>query len=367
MSAGPDPTLSQRLSELLAEGVDAGVFPSAAAFVASDLEPVAVGFAGGASAQTLWDLASLTKPMVVATLCMRGVSAGWLSLDEAVPALGEPAVTVRALLAHRSGLPALCDLPALLDRALPGWQPGTPQARAAALRHIHGLPRAGGAGLAPPTLYSDLGYIALAAHLEARLGRRLRALHPGFSDTKPPADPARYAPGGVCPRRGRRLLGEVDDVNAWALGGAAGHAGLFGTLDTTAAWALDLARADAGLPASVDGAVVRDFWDLANRAPVDPAHGPRPTWVLGFDTPTPGSSSAGSRVSPAAVGHLGFTGTSVWIDRRDRQVFVLLSNRTAHGPATQAAMRAFRPRFHDAARDLLGHDRPKVTPAEGWL
>lgn len=358
MRVRPDRALSRRLSDLLAEGVAAGIFPSAAAFVATDLEPTAVGFAGGASEKTLWDVASLTKPMVVATLCMRGVSAGWLALDETVPALGEPAVTVRALLAHRSGLPALADLPALLDDALPGWRPGTPQTRATALGHIYRLPRARGPGQAPPTRYSDLGYIVLAEFLHARLGRRLRDLHRGFAGTEPPAAPARFAPSGVCPRRARQLFGEVDDVNAWALGGAAGHAGLFATLAATAGWALDLARADAGLPASVDGAVVRDFWDLAHRAPVDGA-GPsdgraQATWVLGFDTPTLGSSSAGSRVSPDAVGHLGFTGTSVWIDRRDRQVFVLLSNRTANGPATQAAMRAYRPRFHDAARELLG-------------
>jgi CubicO group peptidase (beta-lactamase class C family) len=351
MNTRPDPTLSQRLSGLLAEGVDAGIFPSAAAFIAADLEPAAVGFAGDASPNTLWDVASLTKPMVVATLCMRGVAAGWLALDETVPSLGEPNVTIRALLAHRSGLPALCDLPALLDAVQPDWKPGTQETRAASLRHIGQIPRAAGAGHAAPTIYSDLGYIVLAEFLEARLGRRLRDLHVGFGGTAPPADPARFAPGGVCPRRGRRLCGEVDDVNAWALGGAAGHAGLFATLDATAAWALDLARADAGRPATVDGAVVGEFWDLAQRAPID--EGGQPTWVLGFDTPTPGSSSAGSRVSAHAVGHLGFTGSSVWIDRRDRQVFVLLSNRTANGPATQAAMRAFRPRFHDAARELL--------------
>jgi CubicO group peptidase (beta-lactamase class C family) len=343
--------LSRRLEALLAEGVSEGVFPSAAAYVAVDDRPAAVAFAGPVGPRTRWDLASLTKPMVTATLCMRGVAAGWLALDEPAPALGEPEVTVRDLLAHRSGLPALTDLAAALDEALPGWRPGAPETRAAARAHILGLPRLRQPDGSRPTLYSDLGYIVLAELLEARLGRPLAALHPGFGGVGPPAHPERYAPNRVCERRGRLLQGEVDDLNAWVLGGAAGHAGLFATLDAVAAWAVDLARAAAGRPASLDGAVVREFWDLDQRAP---AHGAaRPTWVLGFDTPTPGASSAGARVSPHAVGHLGFTGTSVWIDRHDGLVMVLLSHRTALGPGTQGPMRAFRPRFHDAARALL--------------
>ncbi|MCB9786830.1 MAG: beta-lactamase family protein [Deltaproteobacteria bacterium] len=348
MSGAPAGRLDARLADLLARGVEEGVFPSAGALIASEHRVRAVACAGGARLDSLWDLASLTKPMAVVTLCMRGVAAGWLSLDEVVPALPGAPVTVRALLAHRSGLPALCDLPAMLDRALGRWTPGSIEARRVALRLIAELPRA-----APPqTIYSDLGFIVLADHLERRLGRPLRALIAGFSGTEPARHPERFVPGRLCPRRGRVLRGEVEDLNAWALGGAAGHAGLFATLEATGAWAIDLGRADAGLPASVPTGVVQRFWDLAERAPAGP-DGVRPTWVLGFDTPTPGASSAGTTVSPHAVGHLGYTGTSVWLDREQRTTIVLLSNRSAGGPHTQAAMRAFRPRFHDAARALL--------------
>ena len=164
---------------------------------------------------------------------------------------------------------------------------------------------------------------------------------------------ASFAPTGFCPWRQRNLVGEVHDPNAWILGGAAGHAGLFGTAGTVGRWALALERLaaeDVASPAlpGIEGAVVRGFWDRSQMAEL------RGTWVLGWDTPSPEGSSAGSRVSPEAVGHLGFTGTSVWIDRRDRLVTVLLTNRSALGAAAHTRLKAFRPRFHDGVRDLLG-------------
>jgi CubicO group peptidase (beta-lactamase class C family) len=76
--------------------------------------------------------------------------------------------------------------------------------------------------------------------------------------------------------------------------------------------------------------------------------------VLGWDTPTPPRSSAGAHISPEAVGHLGFTGTSVWIDWRRGLVVVLLTNRVAAGPDSHPAMKAYRPRFHDALLRALG-------------
>lgn len=351
-----DPAIAARLHELLAEGVREGVFPSAAAWIAADHRPRARAFVGGATPRTRWDLASLTKPMAVGTLAMREVAAGRLDLDERAGApLGiddAEAPTVRELLRHRSGLPAWDDLAAAADAAVPGWRPGEPAVRGAVRGRLGAL--AARAAPTPATCYSDLGYVALGWLLERRLGHRLDRLFSGFrppAPAGPAARPERFAPtGDDPPRRARELRGEVNDRNAWVLGGGAGHAGLFAPIEAVGGWALGLARAAAGSSGGIDGGVVRTFWDPAHRAEDG-------TWVLGWDTPSATGSSAGRHASPDAVGHLGFTGTSVWVDRAQGLVMVLLTNRVALGPERASAIRAFRPRFHDAVRELLARGR----------
>lgn len=342
-------SLPAALAALLADGVAAGAFPAAACFVAADGRHRATAFAGGASPATRWDIASLTKPRATVDLAMRAVSAGALALDDAVPT-GWGDLPLTDLLAHRAGLRPWADLAAAVDARAGdrAWDPRAPLARAAVDDALAAEVLAVPARRAPhPTRYSDLGYILLGRHLERRLGRPLRDLVAGYGGLSPPPVPERYAATGFCARRGRPLRGEVNDVNAWTLGGAAGHAGLFATVDALGGWALDLANAARGRPATLDGGVVRAFWDPAWRA--DGA-----TWVLGWDTPTPGASTAGTRASPESVGHLGFTGASVWIDRAADLVVVLLSNRVALGPGAIPALRAFRPMFHDRIRDLVG-------------
>ena len=336
------------LRELLERGVRERVFPAAAAWVAVDHRRVVSACAGAARPDTLWDTASLTKPMVVVSAAMRAVASGVIDLDERVRQPAGLDATVRALLGHRAGLPPWDDLTAVGDRALHhGWEPGGAPIRAAAAARIGAL-----AGTHPAPAYSDLGFIALGWWLERRLGRSLRQLAAelavgGFGGVAPPPDLTRYLATGDCARRGGPQRGVVDDLNCWALGGAAGHAGIFATADQVGAWALDMARAEAGLSSRrFDGGVVRDFWDQGQRVAGS-------TWVLGWDTPTPGASTAGARATPSAVGHLGFTGTSVWLDRDRRLVIVLLSNRVAMGPPSRAAMRGFRPDFHDAVGMVL--------------
>jgi CubicO group peptidase (beta-lactamase class C family) len=342
----PRSTPLDRLRERLEEGVRQGVFPMAAAYIAWQHEPWGQVFAGGASSLVRWDVASLTKPMAVVTRVMRGVAEGTFSLEERLAARpGARPFALHELLGHRSGLPAWFDLPAALDRRLgAGWAPGSPAVRDEVSKVLAELSEAAVPG--PCAVYSDLGFMLLGWHLEERLGRPLRDLGFGWGGVAPPADPEAFAPGGSCPRRGRRLRGEVNDINAWLLGGAAGHAGIFATLEEVGAWALDLERAAAGCPAMIDAGVVRDFWSLERRLPGD-------TWVLGWDTPTPGGSSAGQGVSRRAVGHLGFTGTSVWIDPEDTLVVVLLTNRVELGEAAGLTIKRFRPEFHDAVRDAV--------------
>jgi CubicO group peptidase (beta-lactamase class C family) len=149
------------------------------------------------------------------------------------------------------------------------------------------------------------------------------------------ADPApAFARTEQCPWRGRILDGEVHDDNAWAMGGVAGHAGLFST-------ARDICTFGAAWLASLDGSgwISRDAAERAlTRRP-----GGR---GLGFDAKSPTDSAAGTLCGPRTMGHLGFTGTSIWLDPDRRAVIVLLSNRV-HPTRHNEAIRTFRPHFHD--------------------
>ena len=142
----------------------------------------------------------------------------------------------------------------------------------------------------------------------------------------------------------------MHDENAWAAGGVAGHAGLFGRGPRSGRLVAALYRAyhgEAGLPCSP--ATVRRFL-----TPVAP--GAR---ALGFDVPSAEAAqcSAGRYFSPRSVGHLGFTGTSFWLDLELGQMVVLLTNRVHLGRDDKAKIQAFRPRFHEAASRALGFDR----------
>src|SRR5690606_21807481 len=158
-----------------------------------------------------------------------------------------------------------------------------------------------------------------------------------LGDGQPPLPDAirrRCAATENCPWRGHVLWGEVHDPNAWATGGVAGHAGLFATADDVRRCALAVldawhGRGDEALERGLPREWLRRF--LAR--PEGPVRGPdgtpaSATWTLGWDTPTPGASSSGRHFTPGAtVGHLGFTGTSLWIDLEREAVVVMLTNR----------------------------------------
>ncbi|MCC6620238.1 MAG: beta-lactamase family protein [Deltaproteobacteria bacterium] len=333
------------MTDLLVAGRDEGAFPAAAAWVGvASMAGVRAfeGYVGGAERKTRWDVASLTKPMAVVDLCMREVSAGALDLDAPIEPTLPAFITPRALLGHRAGLPAWKDLVAALP---PGFRPGSRATRLALLALVRQAARE--ASPERGCEYSDLGFMLLGACLEARLGplaERVRGYRPipervrAWRGRGLPA----YAGAGWCPWRGREVVGEVHDPNAWAWGGAAGHAGIFASARRVGRWVMGLAR---GMAAGIDPGVVRVFWER----PTDGA-----TWALGWDTPSPGASSAGATVGGDAVGHLGFTGTSVWVEPERGLVIVLLTNRVALGPEAQARLKAFRPRFHDEVRAALG-------------
>jgi CubicO group peptidase (beta-lactamase class C family) len=142
------------------------------------------------------------------------------------------------------------------------------------------------------------------------------------------------------------IHGVVQDENAYVMGGVAGHAGLFSTARSVHRLVAELVRALRGLPSLFERDLVRLVWTKDTTTPGS-------SWALGWDTPAVQGSSAGSRISAWAVGHLGFTGTSVWLDL-DRGVHVVFLTNRIHEGGDNRSVRELRPRVHDAVFAGLG-------------
>ena len=305
----------------------------------------------------LFDVASLTKVMATASLAALLVDAGALELDapaaRLLPELGPDhrGITFRHLLAHASGLPA--------------WRPLHTAGRgcdalvaAAAATPLEAAP-------GTRALYSDLGFILLGAALERAAGAPLDALFAarvsgplGLASTfflrqGDPVSAARRAQRGFAaarrtPERGV-VVGEVDDDNAFAMGGVAGHAGLFSSASEVAAlgqaWLDALAGRSRWLSAATAARfIARDATPGSERA-------------LGWDTPSALGSSLGTRLGHGprgAVGHLGFTGCSLWIDLDRELACALLTNHVHPDGPDKPRLKAFRARFHDAVAEEVG-------------
>jgi CubicO group peptidase (beta-lactamase class C family) len=310
----------------------------------------------------VYDLASLTKAVVTSLLVMRGVGSGIWGLDDPLgkhlPYLAaRPEATLRRTLAHAAGFAA--HRPFFEQVIKDGVAPAQGRERIIALAAAEPLAYQPGTR----SLYSDLGFILLGDLVERGLGGRLDALAEqflfrplglratGFSGSAALSG-YRLAPTERCPVRGRMLVGEVHDLNAFAMGGVAGHAGLF----ANAADLLQLASAlcaawrdtgPAGGSPLVPAEVLRLFWQ--------PAGIPGSTWRLGWDGPAATGSLAGDRLSRQAVGHLGFTGCSLWIDPERESSIVLLTNFVHPTARKDPRFRALRPALHDAALDAIGY------------
>ena len=269
--------------------------------------------------RTIYDLASLTKVVGTTTAAMILFDEGRLDLDSPVsryiPEFGggtRDLVTVRHLLTHRSGLPAGREL----------WRIASSASHARQI--VLSTPLA-----CPPGacfIYSDLGADVLGWVVEAVSGLRLdtylteRVFKPlGMNDTYfNPPDSVRHriAPTEVAPPRGYPVRGEVHDENAFALGGVAGHAGLFSTAADLAVFAQMMLNGG-----SYDD--VRIVSDSTVALFTKRAAGTR---ALGWDT-ADGQGGSGEYLTEAAYGHTGFTGTSMWIDPEREMFVVLLTNR----------------------------------------
>jgi CubicO group peptidase (beta-lactamase class C family) len=302
------------------------VFPAAQLVVVDGGTVQLARAAGEATLATRFDLASLTKPLCTTALALRLLARGQLSLADRP----RPESTVAQLLSHSAGLPAWR---ALADSSKPS--------EATRLRAIEAARREQ-LEYAPGTrsVYSDLGFILLGDAIERASGERLDVLF-----RREIAAPLQAAVGfgpitgdDIAPTEGD-LRGTVHDDNCRAMGGVAGHAGLFGDAGAVSALVNTWVEAFHGYEAQLDPAWVRRAWSSARV--------PGSSWGLGWDHPSPTGSSAGAHWPKKGVGHLGFTGCSVWVDPSRRRWVVLLSNRV-HPSRSNDAIKAFRPRLHDA-------------------
>ena len=342
--------------QLLLDGVGS-IYPSAQLVVCEGGKTVLDEAVGECDADTLFDVASLTKALVTTTLAMRLVESSRLGLGDEL----RPGVTVRHALAHATGLPAWRPLYDLVDA-------DTEDRRAAMIAAALHEPLE-----APPgtrSVYSDLGFILLGDAIERAGGARLDAQWAEVAASyaigatfEPPSErcaPTRRSPAiagapATPPDEAElELAGTVNDDNALAMEGVAGHAGLFATARDVSAMAAALVTSwcnrtqpwcSRTMPLPARTETVREFWS--------PAGVPGSSWCLGWDRPTqtPGEVSQAGRLWPRdGVGHLGFTGCSLWIDPARGRWVVLLTNRVFLGDNPQA-IKLFRPALHDAIAD----------------
>ena len=303
------------------------------------------GEAQATNVDTLFDLASLTKVIATTTLVMYLVDAGRVRLDDQVGhhspgwrGVPREQATIRDLLAHASGLTA--HLPLYRDHT------GRQEFEAAICQlPLEYAPRS-------QSIYSDFGFILLGFIVEdlggGSLADQFAALAGRLSldDVRynpPRAWRGRTAPTAISDWRGRLLCGDVHDDNAWALGGAAGHTGLFGSAASVGRFAQYVLRGLGGDATLAQPATLRTF---VTRTEV-----PGSSRALGWDTMLP-TSSCGHRMSASAIGHTGFTGTSLWIDP-DRGVYIVLLTNRLYPSATHDAIQAIRPALHDALIDAV--------------
>jgi CubicO group peptidase (beta-lactamase class C family) len=362
---------------MLSGRIEAGDFPSAVYVVAENGRPVFADALGNAvrtpkqhaaTLETIYDLASLTKPLVTAFLCARLVQAGELTLDSSIANYLEEfdrpdkrAITVRQMLTHSSGLPA--------------WRPlyivanGEKDAVVGAIANQTLAYQPG-----ERVVYSDLGFIVLGFLLQRLQGARFDELaqrdlfeplrlrrtffNPGQANQTEVAacesgnryerdmcelDSALPAYAGW---RTGEIWGEVHDGNAHFLGGAAGHAGLF----STAAETLRIGNQFIG---GLTELLSNETCQLFRQ---DLTPGLNEARSFGWQLAATKESTAGPSLPPDAFGHTGFTGTSCWIDAPRARVYLLLTNRTHSRTLPFANINQVRRDFHTLAANALTTD-----------
>ena len=362
------------------DAVAEGVFPGAVVLVSRDEEIVYEQAFGRRSLEphqtamdlgTIFDLASLTKPLATTIAIMLLIKEKKLRLDDLVTRVipmygvfGKNLTTFRHLLHHSSGLPAW---KAFFEEIVKAEKSGrinfvaSQAAKNYVYEVIHREKPIGAPG--NQCVYSDLGFIVLGEAIEILSGNTLdrfcqeKIFKPlglratGFVDLTrlrthrlQPVEEM-IAPTENCPWRKKILCGEVHDDNAYAMGGVAGHAGRFSSARDVQALLVRLGRCLRGKDAFLPQELVRDFFKK------DPMRD-NSRFVLGWDTPSPDHSASGNLFSTNSVGHLGYTGCSVWWDMEKNCHIILLTNRV-HPSRKNDKITKFRPAIHDQIMKVL--------------
>ncbi len=368
-SVGRNRDTLRNLKEILEQGLLEGAFPGAVLLVAQEEEIVIHQEVGLRSVkpkqepmtkETIFDLASLTKPLATTLAIMKLVDQGKIFLDQSLSEIigsgslkEKGSLTPRLLLNHSAGFAAWKPLYSDLVKEKVG------ERRRILRRRILEEPLAYSPG--KECLYTDWGFMILEWIIEEVSGMPMHRF-PDDHFYKPMSlkrtfiytgelptgfDKAMFAATKDCPLRNRIIRGEVEDDVAYALSGYSGHAGLFATAEDLYALVALLRDHYYGKRDDfLSPEIVREFFrrqDIVEGC----------TWALGWDTPSPENSSSGKYFSPKSVGHLGFTGTSVWMDLEKDMVVVFLTNRTLTTDDNEK-IRAFRPRIHDLIMEELG-------------
>jgi CubicO group peptidase (beta-lactamase class C family) len=377
-------TAFAEVSALLQRAVEEGVFPGCVLLVGKDgVEVYRQGFGVRAtriakdektsemSNDTVFDVAALTSVLVTTTLVMRLVESGHLSLSDRVSrylqgfgVLGKSLITVGQLVSHTSGLAGWHPFFEELLKANAGVRMGVMTSRGAKEYVYNAIHRAQ-LKYEPGTrqLYSDLGVVVLGELIEVLTGLALdkaaqryifqplglkntsyidltlirrRGIHPVKN---------LIAPTEECPWRKRVLCGEVHDDNAWAMGGIAGHSGVFSTAGDLHLFATEMLKAYCGQSSFLKEETLEQFWKESDLT----AEG---GWRFGWESPHAENGLGECRLGRAAVGHNGFTGCSLWLEPEKGIDIILMSNRV-HPSRTNKKIRLFRPQLFDAVLSIM--------------
>lgn len=345
--------MSLKIESLLQRGIDKRVYPGAVILVA--VSGVVIKYCTAGYCQlipypvlmknnSIFDLASMTKPLATTLSIMKLVSDGLIDLDTPISDIlpvprDKRRITLRMLLSHSSGLPAwkpyylrLTEYPRIFRKdIIRKWilkeelvfSPGK------------------------DNLYSDLGFILLEWIIESIKGLEMRDFltglynllnlertflaHPEYKLKR-----QEFAATEFCLWRNRLIQGEVHDENAFSVGGYSGHAGLFSTANDIFVITKILLEHYYGKREDIfKKVIVEEFFRKQNKR-----------WALGWDTPTRDNSSCGGLFSENSIGHLGFTGTSIWVDLQKDIVIIFLTNRICPTRKNEK-IKQFRPLIHN--------------------
>lgn len=374
MSNADDSNKNLEITNLLEEHIRAGDFPSAVYLIGEKDRIIFTDSLGHSAVEpyritnkldTIYDLASLTKPLITGLLCARRIELGELTLDSSVShylpefdRTDKSMITVRELLTHTAGLPAWRPLYLLAE--------DEPERAAGAIANLDLEYKPG-----TRVVYSDLGFIALGillarmtAHSLADMARTeifeplelrqtffnpeealqtgIAACETGNAYERDMVEQSGAGPYQNC--RQRLIWGEVHDGNAYFLAGAAGHAGLFSSAPDTFVLAQQFLSESSKL-------LTRQTCDLFR---TNMTAGLEESRSLAWQLAETSESTAGLDLPRDSFGHNGFTGTSLWIDPERDRVFILLTNRTHARQLPFANINAVRRQFHSLAVAALG-------------